>query len=49
MGGGNIVEEIEEAIEKVKQDLDDTKKKADAERRMLKNDLLDKAAKSDIV
>ena len=49
MGAGNIVEELEEAIDKIKQDLDDTKKHGDAERKMLKNDLQDKATKSEIV
>ena len=47
MGEGNLVQEIENNIQKLRDDLDDLKKYSDQEQRIIKNDLYTKLTKDD--
>lgn len=46
-GGGNIVEEIEESITKLRDDLKDLKKMSESELTIIRNDLTRKSTKED--
>ena len=48
MGGGNVVQDIEDAIEKLQTDLEVHKKQSDVDLKMIKNETYDKASKGDI-
>ena len=48
-GGGNIVEEIEESIKKLRDDLGDLKKNSESELVIMRNNLMTKLTKDEAV